>query len=367
MIMEAVQAVLRPAEVAGVQEVLRQGRRVLPVGRGAKPALSSLAPEGFLLDLSALQGILAYDPGEFMFTALAGTTLAEARQVLAEQGQYLPFDPPFVMRGATLGGTVAAGLSGSGRYHYGGIRDFLVEVSYVDGDGNLVRAGGKVVKNSAGFDLPKLMVGSLGSLGALVELTFKVFPQPEDNLTLRYDCAGVAEAVELMYRVQSTRLDLDALDLQPGESGCQVWIRLAGLRSALPARGERLQAAVGEAEALAGTAAREAWIAIQEFSWVPPGWSLVKVPLTPGRVASLEAGLAGMLVPRRYSAGAQLGWFALEEPNLAFFDQVLSQNHLAGLVILGKPGKVRLGDWGDRSFYQRVKQAVDPTGRFVEV
>ena len=111
--------------------------------------------------------------------------------MLAEHGQYLPFDPPLAAAGATLGGTVAAGLSGPGRYRYGGVRDFVLGVRFVDGMGNLVRGGGKVVKNAAGFDFPKLMVGSLGRLGVLAELSFKVFPQPPAFATLAVSYHGI--------------------------------------------------------------------------------------------------------------------------------------------------------------------------------
>src|SRR5436190_11409249 len=114
-----------------------------------------------------LSGMMEYDPAEFTFTALAGTPLAVVQKELAGNGQYLPFDPPLAAQGATLGGTVAAGLSGPGRLRYGGVRDFIVGVQWVDGSGTVIRGGGKVVKNAAGFDFPKLFTGSLGRLGIL--------------------------------------------------------------------------------------------------------------------------------------------------------------------------------------------------------
>ncbi|NJN81466.1 MAG: FAD-binding protein, partial [Caldilineaceae bacterium] len=160
-----------------VVEAVRSGLWLHPVGGGSKPALSTPRDRA-ALEMRSLTGILEYDPGEYTITALAGTGLSEVQATLAANGQYLPFDPPLADRGATLGGTVAAGLSGPGRVRYGGVRDFLIGVRFVDGRGRLVRGGGKVVKNAAGFDLPKLFVGSLGTLGLLVETTFKVFPQP---------------------------------------------------------------------------------------------------------------------------------------------------------------------------------------------
>ena len=163
-------------------------------GGGSKPGLSTPGDDVTVLDMSGLRGVVEYEPNEFVFTALAGTPVAEVVAMLAEHGQYLPFDPPFAAAGATLGGAVASGLSGPGRYRYGGVRDFVIGVRFVDGLGQLVRGGGKVVKNAAGFDLPKLMVGSLGRLGALVELSFKVFPKPPAFATLRVDYPSLAAA-----------------------------------------------------------------------------------------------------------------------------------------------------------------------------
>ena len=167
-----------------------------------------------MLDLSRLSGVLEYEPGEFTFTALAGTPLASVDSLLAEHGQYLPFDPPLAERGATLGGTVAAGLSGPGRYRYGGVRDFILGVRFVDGAGALVRGGGKVVKNAAGFDLPKLMVGSLGQLGVLVELTLQSLPAAGGHADA---CTPSSPAWRRRWRrctaLYTAPLDVDALDL----------------------------------------------------------------------------------------------------------------------------------------------------------
>ena len=137
--------------------------------------------------------------------------------MLAEHGQYLPFDPLLAEAGATLGGTVAAGANGPGRYRYGGLRDFILGVRYVDGEGQIVYAGGKVVKNAAGFDIPKFMVGSLGQFGALVEMTFKVFPKPEAYATLRLECASVVDGANAIIRLTGQPLDLDAV--RPGGDG----------------------------------------------------------------------------------------------------------------------------------------------------
>ncbi len=149
-----------PTTIDEVSPCVLDHPHVLPRGANTKPALSRTNADVTPLDLTAVRGVSAYDPGEFTITALAGTTLQEIAETLNEHGQWLPFDPPLADAGATIGGTVAAGLSGPGRLRFGGVRDFLVGVRFIDGEGKLVRGGGTVVKNAAGFDLPKLMIGS---------------------------------------------------------------------------------------------------------------------------------------------------------------------------------------------------------------
>ena len=163
--------------------------------RGTKDALSSPGDDMVALDLAAITGIVEYAPSEFTITALAGTPIAELAATLAEHGQYLPFDPILIDAGATLGGTIAAGVSRIGprplrrhpRLHPGR--------AVPRRRGTLVRGGGKVVKNAAGFDLPKLMVGSLGSMGIVVEATLKVFPRAEVTATGLVDHASLDLAV----------------------------------------------------------------------------------------------------------------------------------------------------------------------------
>ena len=377
---------LQPATVEELRAVLRRAGRLLPRGGGTKPALST-PPEGVeTLEMSTFSGVKQYEPSEFTFTALAGTALVEVQLLLAEHGQYLPFDPLLVKRGATLGGTVAAGTSGPGRLHYGGVRDFLLGVRFVGSAGDQscarsltnvaisVQGGSKVVKNAAGFDLPKLMVGSLGGLGALVELTFKVFPRPERSITLCLEFASLEEALRALYGLLGVPMELDALDLEPKPAGFALWARLGGLASALPARLERLRSLVGGGEPLEGSQEELLWSGVRELAWAPAGWTLVKIPLTPGRISALEQallhgvdqGLFGGLPLRRYSCAGQVAWLAMQEPPDAL-DGLLAGLGLSGLVLFGPPGKPRLGVRAGAPFARRVKAALDPAGRFVEV
>jgi glycolate oxidase FAD binding subunit len=348
--------------LADLQAAVRGAPRVIPRGNGTKSALATPPDGALVLELDGLTGVLEYEPGEFTFTALAGTRLSHVQTLLAEHGQYLPFDPLLAERGATLGGTLAAGLSGPGRYRFGGLRDFILGVRYIDGEGALVRGGGKVVKNAAGFDLPKLMVGSLGQFGVLYELTFKVFPQPEAYLSVRAALPAPAEALAALLRVYAAPLDVDALDLWPAPDGqVELWVRLGGPQAVLAARAERILALIGAGEALSGPAEAEPWRALRELTWVPPGWGLVKVPLTPGRLLALDRQLPAEAL-RRYCAAGNLAWIAAPDPY--GLGPVLTALGLAGLVVLGAPGRPRLGVHPGAPFEQRIKAALDPHGKF---
>lgn len=358
---------LEPTTIEAVQAAVVSAPHLHLRGGGTKVALHANHAADTLLDLRKLAGILEYVPGEYTFTALAGTTLSEVETALAAHSQYLPFDPPFAAQGATLGGTVAAGLSGSGRYRYGGVRDFLIGARFVDGQGRLVRGGGKVVKNAAGFDLPKLMVGSLGGLGVLVELSFKVFPEPPHYSSLVAPYPELPQALAALQRLADSRFDLYALDLVVEPAGAAptytLWARLGGLANVLPQRMEQLRKVVGAGEILTGEEEATTWRATRDFRWRPTTTALVKVALTLHKISTLEAALAQQPSPRRYAAGGNLAWLAWAGP-LPELDRLLTEQGLAGLTILGQADHPFLGNRSGHAFVGRLKQALDPASRF---
>jgi glycolate oxidase FAD binding subunit len=378
------------ARVSEVEDALAaaaaRGALCLPRGGGTKDALSSPGDDAIALELRTCSGIVEYTPSEFTVTALAGTPIAEIAAALGEQGQYLPFDPILVEAGSTLGGTIAAGVSGSGRARYGGIRDFILGVRFLDGDGTLVRGGGKVVKNAAGFDLPKLMVGSLGSLGVVIEATLKVFPRAEATGTAAIDFAGVSDAVAAMRRLLRGPSEVDALDLEPPG---RLWVRVAGRERAIAPRLERaLAIAAGDGVASEGVAsgggarsrrvleaadAEAHWREMRELAWVPAGCSLVKAPLQPGRIAAVEDALASLgagaaAAPRAvYTAAGQQALIAWpRERAIEELDRTLESLGLGGLVVRGRRDRRRLGIRRGEAAIERVRRALDPQGRFRE-
>ncbi|RIH83728.1 putative FAD-linked oxidoreductase [Calidithermus terrae] len=361
---------MRPTSLTEVLEAVRATPKLLPRGGGTKAALSTPREGQAVLDMTGLSGVLEYDPAEYVLVALAGTPLAEVEALLARHGQYLPFDPPFVEQGATLGGTVAAGLSGPMRQRYGGVRDFILGVQFVDGEGNAVRGGGKVVKNAAGFDLPKLMVGSRGQLGVLVELAFKVFPSPRATATFKVTFERLEPALEAVHELASSPLEFYALDLETNPT--TLTLRLGGQPEALPSRLERLRAFLGHPPdthtlLMEGERERGYWRFVGRLEW-GHGY-LVKVPLQPGKIAALERDLPPGI--RRYVAAGNLlylNWLDAAEK----LDSLLKAHGLCGIVLRGDAYPAvketlkspLLGIDLEHSFARRVRAALDPTRRF---
>ncbi len=156
------------------------------VGGGSK-TFYGRACAGETLDVSGHRGIVTYEPTELVITARAGTTLAEIEAVLSANNQMLPFEPPHFGAHATLGGMVAAGLSGPRRPWGGAVRDAVLGVKLLNGRGEVLRLGGQVMKNVAGYDVSRLMAGALGTLGVLLEVSLKVLPRPACERTLVFD------------------------------------------------------------------------------------------------------------------------------------------------------------------------------------
>jgi glycolate oxidase FAD binding subunit len=185
---------------------------------------------GAVLDAQPYRGIVSYEPQELVLTARAGTTLAEIERLLSENGQMLPFEPPHFGPAATLGGCIATGLSGPRRAYQGAARDFVLGVRMLDGRGDLLTFGGQVMKNVAGYDVSRLQVGAMGTLGLLLEISLKVLPRPVAEITLRFDM-DQAQALAAMNRWAGQPLPLSATC----HHDHALTIRLSGAVSAVQA------------------------------------------------------------------------------------------------------------------------------------
>ena len=194
---------------------------------------------GSVLSLAGHTGIVSYDPAELVITARAGTLLAEIEEALAAKGQHLPFEPPAFGAAATIGGTVAAGLAGPARLSAGPLRDYVLGTRVLSGDGRVLRFGGEVMKNVAGYDLSRLMAGSLGILGVLRDVSIKVLPRAPSTRTLEL-AMGQAEALQRMQQLAGTGMPVTASAWLNGH----WYVRLEGSPQALRAAAAQIGGSV---------------------------------------------------------------------------------------------------------------------------
>ncbi|KAF0099026.1 MAG: glycolate oxidase FAD binding subunit [bacterium] len=304
--------------------------------------------DGELLDVSGHRGIVSYEPSELVVTARAGTPLAEIEAVLAEHGQLLPFEPPHFGPGATLGGMVAAGLSGPRRPWGGSVRDAVLGVRLINGRGEALRFGGQVMKNVAGYDLSRLMAGALGSLGVLLEVSVKVLPRPAEERTRMFELSAEAAAAR---QLEWGRLPLSLSGtLYEGE---RLYVRLCG----------SAQGVAAGLEVLGGEAVADApWQAVREqtlpfFQGEAPLWRI-----------SLPAAAPALNLPGACLTewGGALRWLRTDLPA-----ELVRQRAAA----LGGHATLFRGHDGRGevftplapallALHQRVKRALDPQGIF---
>jgi len=336
---------LQPRSIEELQAAITEHPAIAVRGGGTKstPVPSPVAT----LEMSALRGVTEYSPEECVLTALGGTPVSEINDCLSANGQYLPFDPLLVDAGATIGGTIATGLSGSGRHRYGGVRDFVIGMRVVDGEGRVIRSGGKVVKNAAGFLLHHGMVGSLGRFGAIAEVTLKVFPAPQARATVRVESDDGEWTAR---RLQA--FDLEAIDFDSGQTVETVWARIAGRAESLDERIDRVRSVVGGVRMDASDADR-LWADARELRWAPADSSLIKI-----------SGSAGdqMTVASRFTCAGSNSWIAVEDVTNA--DAILKVTGGRGLVVRGPRAGTLIGRATPGVFDERVRSVLDPRNRF---
>lgn len=188
--------------------------------------------QGELLETTALRGIVNYEPSELVVTVRAGTPLAELEQALAAAGQSLPFEPPHFGPGATVGGMVAAGLSGPARASVGAVRDYVLGLNLVNGRGEDLVFGGQVMKNVAGYDVSRLMTGAFGTLGLITEVSLKVLPVPPAEATLRFELTQ-EQALQRLNAWGGQPLPLNASCWLQHEGRGTLYLRLRGAVAAV--------------------------------------------------------------------------------------------------------------------------------------
>ena len=183
---------------------------------------------GLPLQTTAHQGIMNYEPKELVMTARCGTPLSTIKNELAKEGQMLAFEPPNFTDNDTLGGIIACGFSGARRPYAGAARDFVLGTKIINGRGEILKFGGEVMKNVAGYDVSRLMVGSLGTLGLILDVSLKVLPIPEQEETCALECNAI-EAIKLMNQWSSSKFPLSAACYD----GTKLHFRISGTATAV--------------------------------------------------------------------------------------------------------------------------------------
>ena len=245
---------MRPTSTEELAEIVAEaagsGRKLEIAGGGTKVAVG--APrEVERLDMTGFSGVIDYDPAELVLTAGAGTPLAEIEALVASRNQMLAFEPHGAP-GSTIGGVVAAGVSGSRRVSRGAVRDHLLGFKAVSGRGETFVGGAKVVKNVTGYDLPKLAAGSWGRLFALTEVTLKALPRPPEQVTLAAEGLDTAAAVALMARTLGSQADVATAAAAGGVTALRLegfGPSVAARRALIEAMGSMRVMPEGEAEA----------------------------------------------------------------------------------------------------------------------
>jgi glycolate oxidase FAD binding subunit len=315
-------------------------------GAGSKDFYGGLL-SGEVLDVSGHRGIVAYEPTELYITARCGTPLAEIEAALAEKGQMLAFEPPH-FGGATVGGCIAAGLAGPRRQQAGAVRDFVLGVKLVDGTGQVLNFGGQVMKNVAGYDVSRLIAGSLGTLGVIAEATLKVLPMPVAEQTLCF-ALDEGEALQKLNQWGGQPLPISASFWHDS----QLWLRLSGARAAV-------EAAVGKLGGNATVAPEKTWISIREQTHPAfAGEALWRLSL-PSTAPAL--GVDGL---RAIEWGGAQRWYAAEPAAIrevaaslgghaVLYRAPESQRCLEGAFAPLSPAMLAL--------HRRLKKAFDPRG-----
>ena len=318
-------------------------------GGGTKDFLGRIT-QAERFDVSGHRGIVSYEPTELVLSARGGTPLAEVTAALAERGQMLAFEPPSFGTEATIGGTIAAGLSGPARPYAGAARDFVLGTRVLNGKGEVLRFGGEVMKNVAGYDVSRLMTGAFGTLGVLLEVSLKVLPRPAVVRTLAFDVSA-AEAIE--------RCNAWAAKPFPITGAChdgkRLRLRLAGTEGGVAAAAGALGGETNDGGAF--------WAALREHTlpfFTRPGPPLWRVSVPPG---TRPAGPDGDIF---IDWGGALRWLRTDAP--------AAEVRAAATAAGGHAALFRGGDRAGevshplapavRKLHERLKSAFDPAGIF---
>ena len=345
---------MRPESEAELAEAVAGAAGPLEIRGGGSRAGLGHGVNGEVLETGGLTGITLYEPGALTLVARAGTPLAEIEDALAAEGQRLAFEPMdhraiYGTNGApTIGGVVAANVSGPRRIQAGACRDSLIGVRFVDGRGTVLKNGGRVMKNVTGYDLVKLLCGSHGTLGVLTEVAFKLLPRAETAASVQVHGLGDVEAVQAMSAALGSPFDVTgAAHLPEGPEGLSLtMIRIEGFSESVAYRSGRLKDLLGRFGEVSVESDPDkvsaSWNRVRDAEALAGGaGDIWRVSVKPSDGPAVRAALGGE-VPALYDWGGGLVWLRLPEAT----DLRGALSGLAGhatLIRAGDETKGRLG------------------------
>ncbi|MFC5948936.1 FAD-binding oxidoreductase [Pseudonocardia lutea] len=357
---------LKPASLKEAREaVLDTAGRISVAGAGtAADWAGRLGPVDAVLHTTGLTGVITHNPGDMTVSVHAGTPLRALQEELAAHGQHLSFDAARVADGATVGGLVATADAGPSALVYGTMRDLVIGATTLLADGAVARSGGHVIKNVAGFDLAKLLHGSYGTLGVLVEIVLRLHPVPRAVGTVVVEC-DLAEAVRLAREVLASQLEPTAVEWL---SSGKLLVRIDSTEEALPARLERLTRLLGDAAAVASSDVWAEHAALTRGASGPADAADAAV-LRIGAKPSLLPGLLAALPASSVTAGLGTGVATVALPGTAVAEAHAAVHAAGGTSVLrSRPAGLDAPAWGPPpsalTVLKAVKQRFDPDGRF---
>ncbi|MDE2384029.1 MAG: glycolate oxidase subunit GlcE [Alphaproteobacteria bacterium] len=368
---------MKPKSLAELAEGVAGARAPFALqGAGSKRGLGRPVVAE-LLDLSAFNAVIAYEPEELILECGAAARLKDVQGLLNKQGQMLAFEPPdfsalFSSKHAgTLGGALMCNLAGPRRLKAGAARDHVLGATGVNGTGEIIKAGARVVKNVTGYDVPRLLAGSHGTLMALTSVIFKVMPRPETENTLLVPCGNEASAVALMAKALGSSCEVSAAAYVPGQG---VALRLEGIDVSVAYRRAKLATLLeAESQVLEAKASASLWQAVRDVTALPcqPSDCIWRISVAPQHapqvIAALRQQFAFTFI---IDWGGGLIWLAHNE----------NQDHAAAIRAAASPGHATLFRASEATrataqvfqplppalaaLTQRVKQAFDQKGQF---
>lgn len=376
---------LSPASEAEAAEAVRGAIAAMtPIritGGGTRAGIGRPVQSALTISTAALRGITLYEPAEMVIGARAGTPLAEVQAALAAKGQMLPFEPAdyrtiFGSSGEPTIGAIAAGnISGPRRLWAGAARDSLIGVRFVNGEGEIIKSGGRVMKNVTGLDLVKLQAGAWGTLGLLTEVIFKVSPRPETVATLALDGLNDARAVAVLGRAIASPFEITGAAHVP-EQG-KTYLRIEGFADSVAYRARALAALLAEFGALKRLdAGEDIWPGIRDAAPIalPRERALWRLSVKPGLAADMVAAIrATRDGDALYDWGGGLVWFATDASGDAgasviraaarqakgYATLVRAPDSVRAAVAVFEPEAAPVA-----ALTQRIKAAIDPSGLF---